>query len=475
MFLPGNDRPAGGCAERSVHRHCGHIPIIGGQQAQVILQRPHRGAGAALPQGCHKLAGLNVLPHQVVGHGKADLVQFGPGSGPHHAVCRQAEQPLERPHCTGGATAKAAVHRHVGKAGIIFCSQSKPELHQPHRVSAAAGAQSGARVSGAAGIALGVHPLGVQFLPGRLAHHAVLCQTLRFLECLDRAFRGRAKAAIHTDGRQIGIKLRQAGQPELHLLHASPGTAAAQHGSRPRPGALGTGKGFTLAGQLGKVLDADIDIADLIPGRLAHHAVHSQGKLLLELFHAVLGGFIKRSGNGRFAEGRVVLGNAGELFLQHVDRGAGAAAAQGAAGVALRNGRNVVGGDQLHPAAIVIPQNFQGAFALLGAVHSAPLLHAGAGHAFAIAILGIIGFGVPRAAHIGVEQLGSQALHHGKHRAPPHIRLVHPRRVGNVKAVAPAGVPFGPDAVQRQADLRQNVGPQRLLRPPGILKTHFEK
>ena len=161
--------------------------------------------------------------------------------------------------------------------------------------------------------------------------------------------------------------------------------------------------------------------------------------------------------------------------MQHVDRGAGAAAAQGAAGVALRNGRNVVGGDQLHPAAIVIPQNFQGAFALLGAVHSAPLLHAGAGHAFAIAILGIIGFGVPRAAHIGVEQLGSQALHHGKHRAPPHIRLVHPRRVGNVKAVAPAGVPFGPDAVQRQADLRQNVGPQRLLRPPGILKTHFEK
>ena len=138
-----------------------------------------------------------------------------------------------------------------------------------------------------------------------------------------------------------------------------------------------------------------IPVHDLIPGRLAHHAVHSQGKLLLELFHAVLGGFIKRSGNGRFAEGRVVLGNAGELFLQHVDRGAGVAAAQGAAGVALRNGRNVVGGDQLHPAAIVIPQNFQGAFALLGAVHSAPLLHAGAGHAFAIAILGIIGFGVP--------------------------------------------------------------------------------
>ena len=29
---------------------------------------------------------------------------------------RGGKQPLERPHCTGGATAKAAVHRHVGKA-----------------------------------------------------------------------------------------------------------------------------------------------------------------------------------------------------------------------------------------------------------------------------------------------------------------------------------------------------------------------
>ena len=36
-------------------------------------------------------------------------------------------------------------------------------------------------------------------------------------------------------------------QPELHLLHASPGTAAAQHGSRPRPGALGKATWYKIS------------------------------------------------------------------------------------------------------------------------------------------------------------------------------------------------------------------------------------
>ena len=142
-----------------------------------------------------------------------------------------------------------------------------------------------------------------------------------------------------------------------------------------------------------------------------------------------------------------------------------AALPQRASGVALGDGLDVVGADDLDVVPVVVFEDAEGVAALIGQRDGAPLLHAGAGHAFAIAILGIIGFGVPHAAHIGVEQLGSQALHHGKHRAPPHIRLIHPRRVGNVKAVAPAGVPFGPDAVQRQTDLRDNVGAQGLFRP----------
>ena len=63
------------------------------------------------------------------------------------------------------------------------------------------------------------------------------------------------------------------------------------------------------------------------------------------------------------------------------------------------------------------------------------------------------------------EQFGGQPLHDRKHRAPVDIGLVVPRRPRDVEAVPAAGIPLGPDAVQRQTDLRDNVGAQGLFRP----------
>lgn len=208
-----------------------------------------------------------------------------------------------------------------------------------------------------------------------------------------------------------------------------------------------------------------INIADFEPGAFADHTVRRQAELLLEFFHNVLGHLVKHAVHGRLAEERVVLGNAGKLPLDDAHVGAGAAAPQRAARVAGRDGCDVIGGDQLHPAAVVVPQNLQGVFAFFGAVDGAPLLHARASDSLAVAILGVVGLLVAAAAHVGVEKFGGQFFHHRKHRAARDIGLVDARRAGDIKTIAPAGIPLGPDAVKRKADLRKDVRAQCLFRP----------
>ena len=312
---------------------------------------------------------------------------------------------------------------------------------------------------------MGFQPGGIQGIPGRLSHHTVRCQALLLLKDFHRPLGGCAVAAIHRHGGQAAVKLGQVGQPELHLLHIAAGAAAPQGGAGPAAGALGAVGGLALAGQLRQVLDADVDIADFEPGAFAHHAVRRQAELLLEFFHHIFGGLIKYAVHGGLAEERVILGNAGKLPLDDAHVGAGAAPPQGAAGIAGGDAGDVIGGDQLHPAAVVVAQNLQGVFALFGAVDGAPLLHARAGDGFAVAILGVVGFPVAAAAHVGVEQFGGQFFHHRKHRAARNVGLVDTRRAGDIKTIAPAGIPLGPDAVKRKADLRENIRAECLFRP----------
>ena len=353
----------------------------------------------------------------------------------------------------------------MGQAAVVVRCQPQPELHQPHFHAGAAPPQGSAGPGGAAQVTLGFQPSGIQGIPGRLSHHTVRCQALLLLKDFHRPLGGCAVAAIHRHGGQAAVKLGQVGQPELHLLHIAAGAAAPQGGAGPAAGALGAVGGLALAGQLRQVLDADVDIADFEPGAFAHHAVRRQAELLLEFLHAVLGGLVEGAGHGGLAEGRVILGNAGKLLLQDAHIRPGAAAPQRAARITGRDGGNVVGCDQLHAVSVVVPQDLQRVHALPRAVHRAPLLHAGAGHGLAVAVFGKVRFGVAAALDKGVEQFGGQPLHDRKHRAPVDIGLVVPRRPRDVEAVPAAGVPLGPDAVKRKADLRENIRAECLFRP----------
>ena len=243
----------------------GNILVIGGQQPQVILVAPAPGCRCCPSAGSpQNWPGWTFCPTRLLATARPtsfNLAQVPAPTTP-SAVMGRTGFGTPAPRWRYCCQSCRPPSRWKGRYNFPAASLSQNCTSRTRcRGCRCAGR---CRVRGAAGIALGVHPLGVQFLPGRLAHHAILCQARRFLERFDRAFCGCTKAAIHADGWQAGIKLCQAGQPELHPLIAAPGAAAAQHGTWPCPGALSTGKGFALAGQLGKILDADIDIANLI-------------------------------------------------------------------------------------------------------------------------------------------------------------------------------------------------------------------
>ena len=144
-----------------------------------------------------------------------------------------------------------------------------------------------------------------------------------------------------------------------------------------------------------------------------------------------------------------------------------AALPQRAPGVALGDGLDVVGADDLDVAAVVVFEDAQCAAALIGQRDRPPLLEAGAGDGFSVAIFSVVGVHGAGLADIGVEDVVRQPHHDVEHRPAMDVVLVVAGGVGDVETVALAGVPLGVDAVESQRDLAVDVGPQGLLGPRG--------
>ena len=104
---------------------------------------------------------------------------------------------------------------------------------------------------------------------------------------------------------------------------------------------------------------------------------------------------------------------------------------------------------------------------LIGQRDGPPLLEAGAGDGFSVAVLGIVGVHGAGLADIGVEDVVRQPHHDVEHRPAMDVVLVVAGGVGDVETVALAGVPLGVDTVESQRDLAVDVGPQGLLGPRG--------
>ena len=254
----------------------------------------------------------------------------------------------------------------------------------------------------------------------------------------------------------------------MHLLHRHTGASLTQHGPAPGAAAHAAVARLALAGQFGQLFHAGVDQADLIPGGAAHHAVHRQAKLPLKTLYGLLHGCTEHTIHRQCAKAGVILGNAIQLPLQNGHIGAAVPHPQAAAGIALLHGGNILRAADSNIRAVVMAQDLQRVVSAVGQLHRAPLLHAGAAHAFSVAIFGVIGLGVAALLHIGVENFACQALHHLEYRAFVYKILVIACGIGDVKIIAAAAVPLGVNAVQRQTDLCVYVGPQRIFGPCGI-------
>ena len=430
------------------------------------MQFPHRRAAAAPPEDARILAGPQTGRQQFVGDVVVDLVQLVPGGAAHHAVAGQAEVGLEPLHRRRGRRTEPAIHGEVVQSGIDGVGDLEPELHEPHVLAAGPLPQSRAGVGvGGAVVRLDAPELVVDGVPGLTAHHAVHGQAVPPLEGPHCAGRGRAVAAVHRKGRESRFVLRQRIQPELHLLHRAAGGTGAQGRAAPAAVRQGAAGGLALAGQFGKVLDRHVDIADLIPGLPPHHAVGGQVELPLERLDCGRHAGAEDAVHGQLAEEGVILRDAVQLPLQREHRRAGIALPQRRAGVALRDGLDVVGPDDLDVAAVVVFQDLKRCFALLCQRDRAPLLQARTGDGLAVAVFGVIGIDRSGLPEIGIEDVVRQPDHDIEHGPPVDVILVVAGGVGDVEAVAPAGVPLGVDAVQRQRDLAVDVRPQGALRP----------
>ena len=145
--------------------------------------------------------------------------------------------------------------------------------------------RAGVGVGGAV-VGLDAAELVVQLGPCGPPHDAVRSQAVAPLERPHRRRSAAAEDAVHRDGGDVALVLGQCAQPELHLLHLPAARTHLEGRAAGVPCAVGEGAvgRLPLAGQLGEVLDRDVDVADLVPCAAAHHAVGGEAELLLELF-----------------------------------------------------------------------------------------------------------------------------------------------------------------------------------------------
>ena len=457
----------------------GNFRVVGAHQVQVILHfldRPSRRADAQRRTGVSARAFGG--RQQAVDDACVHLVDLVPGQLAHQTVHGKPVELLESAHSTLGGGAEDAVRRDGRDGAVGVGDDAQIKLHLLDVVAAAAYSERGAGELarsidvGRGDICLDRAVFVVDAVPGRLSHDAVHRQAEMLLEGAHGPVRGLAEDAVHRDGGNGVHKFGHGVEPELDLFHIVAAAAHTQQGAGPLAGYKVAGGGLAFAGKLRKLFDRYVNIADLVPGIPADNPVLGKAELLLKFFYHSLGRGAEHAVHLESAEEGVVAGDAVELALDGAHGIACAAQAQRCAGIAFGNGLNVVGAYDLNVVAVVILQDGQRVASLIGQRDGAPLLHAGAGYGFAVAVLGVIGVDGTDAAYVGVEDVVGNAAHHLEDVAAMDVVLVVAGGAGDLKIVAFAAVPFSIYAVQRQADLSVDVGPQGLLRPGGANQTH---
>jgi hypothetical protein len=305
----------------------------------------------------------------------------------------------------------------------------------------------------------------LQGVPRLPVHHAVHWQTVDPLEGVYRIQQLLIEVVGQRDHGQFRQKVPQKRQIEPHRPHVDAAVSQPQLLGVPP---LHLGDGESLAAEFRQLLDAVVDLLDLVPCGLAHDAVLRQIEDLLKDPHRLLHVLVKDEAVVQRRDGGVVLPDAVELPLQGLHVVAGVAPPQGPP----RIGGHVPAYRRIHHqidvATVVVLQNFVGRHALLRQIHAAPLGQATAPGTHPVAELGEQRLHAALPHDIVVENIVHDAADILEYVAVLHIGLIVPGGGGDVEVVPSGPVILRVHPVQGVGDLGQNVGSDGTLRPGRI-------
>ena len=300
-----------------------------------------------------------------------------PQHRPHGPGGVEAQLPLEGQHRLLSGGAEDTVHHQTGQSLVLPADLVEPLLHQGHLFAPVAPHQKPPRIDLPGELPVILRQFRQYLLIGRLqgvprlpAHHAVHWQTVDPLEGVHRIQQLLIEVVGQRDHGQFRQKVPQKRQIEPHRPHVDAAVSQPQILGVPP---LHLGDGESLAAEVRQLLDAVVDLLDLVPCGLAHDAVLRQIEDLLKDPHRLLHVLVKDEAVVQRRDGGVVLPDAVELPLQGLHVVAGVAPPQGPP----RIGGHVPAHRRIHHqidvATVVVLQNFVGRHALLRQIHAAPL------------------------------------------------------------------------------------------------------
>ena len=227
--------------------------------------------------------------------------------------------------------------------------------------------------------------------------------------------------------------------------------------------------GQPLGVQFCQVFHAGENVGDLVPCGFVDNAGCRQPEDFLKGNDGILCDIVKIAGSyADFWNGRIVSGNAVQLYLNGADRIIGKSQPQIKSRIGRRVGHYGNVGDNVDVAAVKCGKDLIRSHALLCQRHGAPLGKPVTGYRCAVAERCEQRLHIALPPDVRVEQFVNQLPHVFENFSAVDVLLVKLSGVGDVKGIPAGAIPLGIDTVEGKADNDVDVGTNGIFRPRGV-------
>ena len=227
--------------------------------------------------------------------------------------------------------------------------------------------------------------------------------------------------------------------------------------------------GDALGVQLRQIFYAGKNVGDPVPCGFVDNAGCRQPEDFLKGNDGILCDIVKIAGSfADFWNGRIVSGNAVQLYLNGADRIIGKSQPQIKSRIGGRVGHYGNIGDNVDVAAVKCGKDLIRSHALLCQRHGAPLGKPVTGYRCAVAERCEQRLHIALPPDVRVEQFVNQLPHVFENFSAVDVLLVKLSGVGDVKGIPAGAIPLSIDTVEGKADNNVDVGTNGIFRPRGV-------